>query len=386
MRNFWIWILLLTLAPVGAENKIDFWNHPRTGANGFLTHPTEAWFKAAHEAGIEWVRLSPSNWKGEGRDFLIGNADHYRGIPEGDLGQLRQALDWAQRYQVKVVLVPLSLPGTRYRQHNDFRYDDRIWKEPRFQQQATDFWRDLARELNGHPAVVGYNVLNEPVPEMGTWLKEEGETPESYRRWYAEHRGGLRDLPAFYNRVISAIREVDPETPVMVDSGWYAQPLAFTHWEPLRDDKVLYGFHYYQPFPFTSNKNFREKKGWSYPGRVEGADWNRDRIEQTLEPLWSWADRVGVPRGRLVAAEFGCFRRNPGCASYFRDLLWVFEAQGVHWAFYSFREDGWSGMDYEVGEGPLGQAYWEAAERGEFPVPPRRDNPIWKVLRGALER
>ncbi len=211
-------------------------------------------------------------------------------------------------------------------------------------------------------------------------MKETGETPESYLRWYEGQRGGLRDLPAFYNQVIASIREVDPETPIMVDSGWYAQPLAFTHWEPLRDDKVLYGFHYYQPFEFTSNKNFREGRGLVYPSR----SFNRAELERTLAPLWAWADQKGVPRNRLVAAEFGCFRRNPGCAEYLADLLSVFAEQKVHWAFYSFREDGWSGMDYEVGDRALGAAYWEAAERGEHPQPPRGPNPIWEVLQRSL--
>jgi hypothetical protein len=58
--------------------------------------------------------------------------------------------------------------------------------------------------------------------------------------------------------------------------------------------------------------------------------------------------------------------------------------RGWHWAFYSFREDAWDRMDYEVGAGPLGAAYWEAVERGEGPDRPRRDNPLWEVLQHAL--
>ena len=62
----------------------------------------------------------------------------------------------------------------------------------------------------------------------------------------------------------------------------------------------------------------------------------------------------------------------------------MFNELGWHWAFYSFREDSWTGMDYEIGPGPLGWAYWQAVERGENPTPPRRPNNLISVLRQAL--
>ncbi|MEW5701809.1 MAG: hypothetical protein AB1792_06230 [Candidatus Zixiibacteriota bacterium] len=67
------------------------------------------------------------------------------------------------------------------------------------------------------------------------------------------------------------------------------------------------------------------------------------------------------------------------------DVIQVLQSHGWHWAFYSFREDTWDGMDYELGTQPLGAAYWSAVERGETPVLPRRDNPLWTVIKQALE-
>ncbi|MNI93865.1 hypothetical protein D3C73_1518830 [compost metagenome] len=43
----------------------------------------------------------------------------------------------------------------------------------------------------------------------------------------------------------------------------------------------------------------------------------------------------------------------------------------MHWAFYAFREDGWDGMDYELGDKPLPGSYWQAVEKGEAVQPPR---------------
>jgi hypothetical protein len=46
-----------------------------------------------------------------------------------------------------------------------------------------------------------------------------------------------------------------------------------------------------------------------------------------------------------------------------------------------FREDTWDAMDYELGSGPPGGAYWKAVEAGENPEPPRKPNPLFEVLR-----
>ena len=48
---------------------------------------------------------------------------------------------------------------------------------------------------------------------------------------------------------------------------------------------------------------------------------------------------------------------------------------------YAFREDRWDGMGYEIGNSPLPAAYWQAVEAGKTPEPPRRDNPLFAVIR-----
>ncbi|MGE0489180.1 MAG: glycoside hydrolase family 5 protein [Vulcanimicrobiota bacterium] len=382
------WALLLLSLP--ALGEPGFWDQPRRGANGFLTHPTEEWFAQAHQAGLEWVRLSPANWPAAERDFLVGDADHYQGIPKADLALLKEVLGWAEQHHVKVVLTQLTLPGARYRQHNGNRYDDRIWQDAEFRRQAAAFWRDLARELHGNPAIVAYNLLNEPAPELGTGLPEYGTTPDDQRHWYAQHRGTGRDLPAFYNQVIAAIREVDPDTPIMLDAGWYSQPMAFTAWPSFEDDNLLYDFHSYEPSEFVSRLNFREHRGYVYPGRIPYAgremQWDKATLRGHLQPFFDWAKQRSIPTSRLVAGEFGCFRRNPGCAQYLADSIDIFEEHGIHWAFYGFREDGWEGMDYEVGPGPLGPGYWEAVEAGQRPPLERGPNPLWNAIQARLPR
>ena len=115
-----LFILLSSKAPA-ANEKLAFWDVQRKGANCFNVTPEEQWFKAAHELGIQWVRMTYDKWKGRRRDFLIGDANNYTGIVQEDLTRLIETLDWADKYNIKVVIAPLSLPGNRWVQNNDNR-------------------------------------------------------------------------------------------------------------------------------------------------------------------------------------------------------------------------------------------------------------------------
>lgn len=267
-RFFHVAALCAALAsPAGAADLIGFWDQPQHGANSFNAAPPDAgYFRALAATGATWVRLSFGKWQGEGRDFLIGNADRYQALVPQDLAVLRRALDAAEAAGLRVVVTPLSLPGRRWSQQNGGRYDDRLWSDPAFQDQAVRFWTDLAAALRDHPAVAGYNILNEPAPEKTAGGVENGSAQQA-RDWQAAQAGTTRDLPAFYDRVITGIRSVDPVTPVMVDGGWFANPRALAAWSRrLADDRVLYAFHMYEPYDATSAPNMKRDQPLRYPG------------------------------------------------------------------------------------------------------------------------
>lgn len=366
--------LLLLAAPARAADLIGFWNVPRHGGNSFNEQPPSlAYFRALRRYGATWVRLTPSKWRGQRRDFLIGDADRYSGIPATDLKTLLIELDRAHAAGLKVVVTPLSLPGARWIQQNGNRYDGRLWRDKAYWTQAAAFWRDLALGLKGHPAVAAYNLVNEPTPERDNGLKEHAPVSDA-RAWYAAGRGSAHDLRTFYATVIEAIRAVDPKTPIMLDMGWYAAADAFT-WDRLPDDRLLYAFHMYEPYDLTSLPNIRRATPLRYPGKTASGDyWDRARVDAYLQQPAKWAKVQGLPPTRLVAAEFGCGRRLPDCPAYLEDVLSKLDREGVHWAFYGFREDQWDAMDYELGAGPPPAGYWEAnrdndaVRRGPNPV------------------
>lgn len=371
MRH-WMFASLLALAslPANAADLIDFWNSPRHGGNSFNRLPPDrSYFQALSGYGATWVRLSYDKWKPQGRDFLLGDADTYKGLSPQDLAQLKTVLDNAHAAGLKVVIAPLSLPGMRWSQNNQGQFDDRLWRDKRYWTQAATFWHDLAQELKDHPAVAAYNLINEPAPERHGGLAEHAEL-QRMQQWYAGEQGGPRDLPALYRELVAAIREVDATTPIMVDAGWYAAADAFGYWPTaLPDRRVLYSVHMYEPYSATSAPNMARKQPIPYPGPApfggKRERWDGERVAAYLQKPLDWADAVGVPRSRLVVGEFGCMRRLAGCKQYLEDVLTVLDKQQLHWAFYSFREDNWDGMDYELGAAKVPWRYWQAIDKGE---------------------
>lgn len=389
-------LLCLTLAGLlppaaGAADLIGFWDSPQKGGNSFnAAAPDRAYFDALAATGASWVRLTFSKWQGEGRDFLIGDADRYKGLPPGDLARLRETLDAAGAAGLKVVITPLSLPGARWKQQNGGKFDDRLWSDPAYAGQAVAFWHDLAAALKDHPAVAAYNLLNEPAPEKTTGLAENAAMAE-ISAWQEKNTGSTRDLPNLYMRMIAAIRTVDPVTPVMVDGGYYANPRALAAWpERLADERVLYAFHMYEPYDATSAPNMKRKTPLSYPGTTTDyaggkTTWDRKAIGDHIGTAFDWAKAAGVPPSRVVAAEFGCMRLWTDCGTYLTDVMDAVDARGGHWAFYSFREDEWEGMDYELSaKVKPGRFYWlkEQGKAGTLP----RDGKLMELLKARMQK
>lgn len=260
-----------------------------------------------------------------------------------------------------------------------------------FNEVPREQWFKDAASINIEWVRLAYDFLNEPYPERGTDIEEQTEVGDADRfiGWYEKNKGTTRDLYDFYRRIIKAVRQIDPETPIMVESGFYNQPPAYTGWPgKLDDDKILYSFHMYEPYSFTSWNNFRKGGKYSYPGNIEFGtglvQWNKNTIDKYFEPFYFWAEKNSIPVNRIVASEFGCVRRNKGAGQYLEDVLSIIENRKYHWAFYSFREDGWDGYDYELGtEGP-GAEYWAAKDRGENPELKRMDNPLFDVIKKYL--
>lgn len=377
-------IVFYCVLKVEATPKIEFWNQRRKGANYFNQLPTRERFEAGRELGLQFVRLAPDKWESADRDFLIGNADKYEAINEKDLNRLKKVLDDADQLGLKVVMTMLGLPGARWKQNNNGKDDLRLWSNERYQRQAIRFWQDLAKRLKAHPAVVAYDPLNEPHPARALLDIDEVKSVV-FSDWFTASKGTVADLNRFNRRIVASIREVDTTTPIVLETYAYSSADGFRSLEPVTGDAVLYSFHFYEPWNYTTkrvnNGRFaypsRMPVGWS--GNVER--WTRTRLPQMMQPVVAWIDLHNVPANRIMVGEFGCNREMVGARQYLADLIQIFNGQKWHWAFYAYREDTWTGMDYELGTGKLGWKYWQAVEGGKQPEKLRGDNPLFDVLK-----
>ncbi|MXN73931.1 cellulase family glycosylhydrolase [Burkholderia sp. 4701] len=395
MNVFRLLMLAVAAATLAAQSAsaadlMTFWDVRQKGANSFNeTPPGPAYFKALASTGATWVRLTFSKWNGEGRDFLIGDADHYDGLKSKDLAQLRRTLDAVQAAGLKAVVVLLSLPGARWSQQNGGTFDDRLWSDRAFVGQAVRFWSDLASALKDHPAIAAYNIVNEPAPEKTTGLAENGPMRD-LAAWQDAHAGSTRDLSTFYERIIAAIRAVDPATPVMVDSGYHANSRSLAAWpKRLSDDRVLYAIHMYEPYAATSAPNSKRAAPLRYPGATTDyaggkQSWDRTAVANHIGVAFDWAAAQGLKPTRIVVAEFGCMRLWPDCGTYLKDVMDAVDARGGHWAFYAFREDVWDGMDYELPASlKPGRFYW-LVENGKGDRLPR-DGQLMRILTTGMK-
>lgn len=388
VEEFALRIIFLTFfLSCSALASNDFWSIPRHGANFFNQVETKERLVAAKAAGIDYIRLAPNKWATQHRDFLLGNVDHFTRLIEEDFKAIEKVLDEAHACGLKVVLTTLSAPGRRWSQQNGDVYDKRIWRNFSYHMEFAEFWKQLADRLKSHPAIVGYDLLNEPAPERAI-LFQDWYTGD-YAKWYASVKDTAGDINTLYRTLAQAIRNVDQKTPLILETGFYATPWAIKYLEKLDDPFVIYSMHMYEPYAYT---NYEQTGEFIYPGKSPIGEsenppevfWDRAQLVQFFAPILEWAKEKNVRSSQIFVGEFGVFRQHQGAAQYLADLISIFKDFGWHWAFYSFREDTWPGMDYELGAQALSEEWWNAYEAGLNPPRPYVQNPLFETIRAGL--
>jgi endoglucanase len=388
-------LLLLALLSIGCHtnpdipqpstDRMDFWQTQRKGANGNLTQVRPEWFSAAQKTGLEFIRFNVSWFVADASDFLIGDVDRFRTINQTDLAVLMRALDEAYAHNQRIILSMFELPGCRDGNATG-EPDDRLWQHERFQLQSFEFWKQLAAAVKDHPAIVAYDPLNEPHPERAYGHEEPNQ---AFIEWLDDIEGTSADLNRFNQGMVDAIREVDPDTPIIVEGYFYASPTGLPYTRAIDDPAILYSFHNPAPWQFAT---FSANGGrYRYPDNMPeywndpGTPWTIDDLAELLEPVRQFIEENNIPAYQIIASELLCDRRVAGSAEYLEDMISLYNEQQWHWAFYAFREDmSWSGLDYEMGDDPIDAAYWVAVENGAdyelLKAGMRHDNPIWDVL------
>ncbi len=202
----------------------------------------------------------------------------------------------------------------------------RIFQDKFYFDHFVAMWKHIASRLKDIPVIWGYDLLNEP--------SNGGQKP-------------VFNYLATQYAAAAAIREIDPETPIIVEADEWANPNGFGYLLPLPLKNVFYSFHFYMPGEYTHQgtqasqlKAIREGKMLKYPGEISGVFVDKKVLRGAMEPIVSFQKKYGA---KIFCGEFSVIRWAPGADQWLEDVLSLFEEQDWSYTYHAFREwDGWS--------------------------------------------
>ena len=250
---------------IGAEAAADFWKRFR---DVFLAEEDIA---RIAELGFDHVRL-PINSR-----VVLGPS-----AADG-FALIDRAVEWCERHGLRILLDLHGAPGGQTGTNIDDSPNGKpeLFMDERYQRQTVDLWREIARRYRDRTAVLGYDLLNEPLPEQ----------------WQHVYP---RELIALYKDITAAIREVDPDHLIMYEGPqWATDVSVFT--EVLDPNSVLQ-FHRY----------------WCAPERASIADYLDIR------------DRLGIP---VYMGEGG-----ENTPEWIYTATRLYEQHGIGWNFWPWKK------------------------------------------------
>jgi endoglucanase len=240
--------------------------------------------------------------------------------------RLSQMLDRCQAHGLYAILDLHAVAGW---QNPDWHSDNAsrhalFWQDKTYQDRFVALWEELARRYQAHPAVAGYNVMNEPV----TGVPRGRFRNEYHTNWAA--------LNAIYRRVVGAIRKIDPAHIIFLEGDLYST--RFSGLDAPFAENLVYSSHNYNAGGFGHG---------AYPGTIGGERWDADKQAQVFEQQEGtrFMREHQVP---LWVGEFGSVYNGPPEEVPDRlraldDQLAVFEQNAVHWTAWTYKDVGTMG-------------------------------------------
>ena len=239
---------------------------------------TEDDFRNMAELGMNVIRLPFGYW-----DFmsdldgtwLAENPDENPGFVTFD-----RVLELCEKYGIYVVLDMHGCPGGQTKDHTCGSYRKcLLFDTPEYQDVMEKLWLGIAERYKESPIVAGYDIMNEPTEYK---MDDPRDDPRN----------------VLYDRMIKAIRKVDPDHMLIVEAIWDIQRLpadpAAWGWE-----NVVYSMH---PYGWTASgfssslKNYFRENELNVPFYVSEF-FDTDFMQMCLDNGWSFSTWTykGVP-------------------------------------------------------------------------------------------
>jgi len=228
-------------------------------------------------------------------------------------------------------------------------YNNRVWGDQNAQDAWVAMWRYTAQRYKDNPVVVGYDLMCEPNSnEVGSYPLGAPLDIWDPDEFYSTYADTLYDWNQLYPRITAAIREVDPDTPILIGGMAYSAVEWLPYLQPTGDSRTVYTVHQYEPFVYTHQEPPDLTN--SYPGVFDADEdgnddqVNRDWLDNLLTTIDTFTATHNVP---VAANEYGLMRWEPGADAFMDDEMDLFEERGMNYALWAW-EPAWPPWAQEV--------------------------------------
>jgi hypothetical protein len=299
----------LSLQFVNHEDLSFVDNQPHRGCMLPGRATTEDDIETLHRWGATMARFQMS------RRSENTNLVEYAAWVDSRLDNLEDVLRWAAARGMKICIDLHAAPGGC-----DASGGQALFRDERYARAFVETWCRIAARFRGHPAIYGYDLMNEPL--------QNGRATFDY--WTIQRL------------VAEAVREIDPVTPIIVEANHWALPDAFSYLSPLQMDNVIYQVHFYDPHDFTHQGVGGRPIGPKWPDPEK--NWTRDRLREILRPVREFEARH---HAKIYVGEFSAAAGAEGAETYLRDCMALFNEYGWDWTYHAFREWEWWSVEHE---------------------------------------
>lgn len=243
------------------------------------------------------------------------NETEYFAWLDSELPRVDQILERCKELNMKVVLDLHTAPGGLVT--HDTPALHRLFVEQWAQDALIKAWKQLATRYKGHPAVWGYDLLNEPAQR--------------------EVAAGMMNWRQLAQVLVNEIRAIDPDTRIILQPI-YGDQARLSAFPPVQGNNIVYSIHYYYPLSFQHQGLYGRPMGKKYPKKK----FNAAALARNMKKVIAYKKKHNV---EIYVGEFSAIRWAPGRSSYFylRDLIKLFERNKFHWTYHAWREyNGWS--------------------------------------------
>ena len=233
--------------------------------------------------------------------------DEYQGWVNARIPEVKQVLDKCQELGIKVVLDLHVAPGGRAESGHMNMFEKKLFADT-----FEKAWINLATAVKGHPALYGYDLINEPSQPA---------------------KKVMVDYLSLQYRVAKTVRGIDPDTPIIIESNGWDSANDFSYLTPLPMKDIIYQAHMYTPGEYTHQGIGGRKKGVEYPD--DKKKWNKERLRKAMQPVRDFELKYGA---KIYFGEFSAARWAEGAEIYIQDIIDLFEEYGWDWSYHAFRE------------------------------------------------